>query len=257
MRITFNTAWPANLTDKAWQKKKSFLDKAKSKTKTGLGAELIKAAAAWGQIKFAALDATTAAGQLTNPVIFNKPEHYDAARQVAKNHTTVVLAAIKAIKAAAAKAATTKANKGLSTTAKAAADAIEKGLLHQITLIQKITLTDFNDKRDELALLTFSTNLAAIKRNVTKGQAFIKKVEQTPTRATFNDGIQDASRPLTVPLGTIGAGGGKNDPKALVTPLALWADGKDMLAATASPQDLTVALNKYRQALHAIEQWAS
>ena len=43
MAVTFNTTWPATLTDAAWQKKKSFLDKAKSKTKTGLGEALTAA----------------------------------------------------------------------------------------------------------------------------------------------------------------------------------------------------------------------
>jgi len=257
MHITFNTAWPANLTDKEWQKKKSFTDKAKSKTKTGLGAELTKAQTAWNLITFDALDATKAAGKLGNPVIFNKPEHYTAAKLVAHNHTPVTLEAIKAIRAAAAKAATTKNNKDLSSTAKTAAAAIETGLLHQASLIQTITLKDFDDKRDELAKLTFDTNLAAVKRNLTKADEFIKKVEATPTRAIFNEGIQDHSRPLTVPLGTIGAGDGKPDPKALVTPLAHWADGHDMLPATATQQDVHDALDKYRQAIAAIKQWAA
>lgn len=257
MHITFNTAWPANLTDKEWQKKKSFTDKAKSKTKTGLGAELTKAETAWKKIVFDALDVTKAAGKLGNPVIFNKPDHYTAAKLVATHQTTVALDAIKAIKLAAAKAATTKANTGLSSTAKAAAATIETGLLHQATLIQTISLKDFDDKRDELAKLTFETNLAAVKRNLAKANEFIKKVEATPTRATFNDGIQDHSRPLTVPLGTMGAGDGKHDPKALVTPLAHWADAKDMLPTTASQQDVLDALDKYRQAIHAISQWAA
>lgn len=47
-----NITWPAALTNAAWQKKKSFLDKTKSKTKTGLGAELLKAEAAWKDINF-------------------------------------------------------------------------------------------------------------------------------------------------------------------------------------------------------------
>ena len=58
MAITFPTAWPAALTDAAWQKKKSFMDKAKSKTKTGLGASLTTAQKAWNLIKFDNLVAT-------------------------------------------------------------------------------------------------------------------------------------------------------------------------------------------------------
>ena len=257
MHITFNTKWPDALTDAAWQKKKSFMDKAKSKTKTGLGAELGKAETAWKLIVFDALDATKAAGKLGNPVIFNKPEHYAAAKLVAINHSAVVLEAIKALRTAAGKAATTKVNKDLSSTAKTAAASIENGLKAQVALIQTISLKDFDDKRDELAKLTFETNLAAVKRNLTKADVFIKKVEADPKRATFNDGIQEACRPLTVPLGTIGAGDGKQDPKALVTPLGRWADGKDQLPTTASQQDVLDALDKYRQAIAAIKQWAA
>src|SRR5258708_16043821 len=73
MAVTFNTTWPATLTDAAWQKKKSFLDKAKSKTKTGLGAELTKAQAAWKLVKFDNLIATKV--PMTTPTQLAKAKH--------------------------------------------------------------------------------------------------------------------------------------------------------------------------------------
>ena len=85
MAITFPTAWPAALTDAAWQKKKSFMDKAKSKTKTGLGAELIKAQKAWNLVKFDNLIATK--------VPMTSPDTADRAKVAAQNYLGTVAAA--------------------------------------------------------------------------------------------------------------------------------------------------------------------
>src|SRR5690349_20867689 len=48
--------YPAAATNAVWQKKKSFLDKAKAKNKTGVGPKLTAAEAAWGHIPWADLD---------------------------------------------------------------------------------------------------------------------------------------------------------------------------------------------------------
>src|SRR5258708_12349021 len=78
MAVTFNTTYPAALTNTAWQKKKSFLDKAKSKTKTGLGDELLKAEAAWKLVKFDLLDA--------KGKVCPRPVDWDNAKHPAEAH---------------------------------------------------------------------------------------------------------------------------------------------------------------------------
>src|SRR5216683_3539990 len=111
MTINFVTDWPAEATDAAWQKKKSFMDKAKAKTKTGLGAELVKAQAGWKKINFDALDVRSAPGKLGNPAKFTTPGEIDTAKAKAATHiTTVVNPASQAIVAAAAIATKTKNN---------------------------------------------------------------------------------------------------------------------------------------------------
>ena len=255
MAVTFSTTWPAALTDADWQKKKSFLDKAKSKTKTGLGAELTKAQTAWKLVKFDNLDA--------KKVPMTTPEQVDRAKVAAQTHlTTVAAAASKAALAAAAKAAATKGNTSLSSTAKAAAATIETGLLAQAAHIRDIKLTDFDTAKTDLIQALAMTKMAAIKRNLTKADAFIKEIEKDPTRANFNAGIQEACRPLTVPLGTIGTSiSGKADPKALGKSLEQWADGKNMLPAYKTSleekQKVTAALNTYKQAIAQIKNWAA
>jgi hypothetical protein len=255
MAVTFNTTWPATLTDAAWQKKKSFLDKAKSKTKTGLGAELTKAQTAWNLVKFDNLIATK--------VPMTTPDQVDKAKAAAQTHlTTVAAAASKAALAAAAKAAATKSNSGLSSTAKTAAADIEKGLLAQARLIRDIKLTDFDTAKTGLIQMLAQTKLAAIKRGLTNADIFIKKVKSNPTRLVFNTDIQEASRPLTVPLGTIGTTiSGKADPKPLGTNLEKWADGKDELPAFPSTSvekaKVLEALEKYEHAIDGIKHWAA
>jgi len=215
MAITFNTTWPPALTDAAWQKKKSFMDKAKSKTKTGLGAELTKAQAAWKLVKWDTMIATK--------VPMTTPDQVDHA--------------------------------------KAAAATIETGLLAQAAHIRDIKLDDFDTAKTMLIQMLAQTKLAAIKRGLTNADVFIKKVKATPTRLVFNTDIQEASRPLTVPLGTIGTTiHGKPDPKALGKNLEKWADGKNELPKYKDAQEektkVLEALDVYETAIDGIKHWA-
>ena len=57
MSVPTDMSYPAIATDPAWQKKKSFIDKAKSSTKTGLGADLKAAELKWKAIPWKDLDA--------------------------------------------------------------------------------------------------------------------------------------------------------------------------------------------------------
>jgi hypothetical protein len=254
MTVPTNTAWPAALTNAAWQKKKSFLDKAKSKTKTGLGAELVKAEAAWKQIDFKVLDATKQ--------VMPTAKEADNKKSAADAHLkTVVAGASKAALAAAKKAADTKGNTALSTTARKAAADIEKGLLNQAKLLKLIKLSDFDSAKNNVVQLTFQTNLATLKRGLQSADSFIKQVETTPTRDTFNKGVQNATRPLLVALGNIGAVGNRPDPRPLGKPLEAWADGKELLDAQPSPQMekrvVSETIKFYKKTIASIKQWAA
>ena len=255
MAVTFNTTWPPALTDAAWQKKKSFMDKAKSKTKTGLGAELTKAQNAWKLIKFDTLIAAK--------VPMTTPDQVDHAKAAAQTHKdTVAAAASKAAIAAAAKAKTVQGIKGLSSTAKTAAASLETGLLAQAAHIRDIKFDDFDTAKSNLIQMLAQTKLAAIKRGLTNADVFIKKVKATPTRLVFNTDIQEACRPLTVPLGTIGTTiHGKNDPKALGKNLEKWADGKNELPKYKDAQEektkVLEALDVYETAIEGIRHWAA
>src|SRR5206468_1825178 len=111
MAVNFVTIWPVEATNAAWQKKKSFMDKAKSATKTGLGAELTKAEAAWKKINFDVLDVRSAPGKLGNPAKFKAPGDFDTAKAKANTQITAnVHPASQAIVAAAAMATKTKTN---------------------------------------------------------------------------------------------------------------------------------------------------
>src|SRR5678810_65285 len=83
-------------TDKMWQKHKSFKDKAKASTKTGLGPTLKAAEKAWGNIKWAQLDAKKLKAKTLNEANENKVK--------AAAMLQVVQQAITAVETAQAKA---------------------------------------------------------------------------------------------------------------------------------------------------------
>lgn len=252
MTVPKNTAWPAALSNAAWQKKKTFMDKAKSKTKTGLGAELLKAEAAWKKVDFKALDATK------NPMPTAK--EVDRYKKAAEDHMdTVGQAAIKAIRDAADKAGDVKTNKHLSAEARRAATDLEKGLNGQADLLDAIKFTDFDSAKQTIIQLTFQTNLSTLKKGLVNAKKFIKAVETSPTRDNFNKNVQDVTRPLLVALGNIGAVGNKADPRPLGKSLEAWADGKDLIDATSPQMERKVVketISFYKRAIDKIEDWA-
>lgn len=248
-----NTAWPAALTNATWQKKKSFMDKAKSKTKTGLGAELVKAEDAWGKVQFKMLDAAKIPMPTATEV--------DKRKKAAQEHMdSVGDDAIKVIKAAAVKAGATKNNKALSSDARKAATEIEKGLTKQAELLEAIKFTDFDDAKNNIIQLTFQTNLSTLKKGLVSADNFIEEVEKSPTRDTFNKGVQNATRPLLVALGNIGAVGNKPDPRPLGKSLEAWADGKELIEASNPKMEKKVVsetIKFYKRTIDSIKQWAA
>jgi hypothetical protein len=140
MTITFATKYPAALKNAAWQKSKSFKDKTKSKTKTGLGDALKLAEKNWGALEF---DNLIAAKQRTESknLAGRRKDRKEAQEYL---NGTQMKAAINALEAASSKARVTGENAALSTTAAKAATKLSGDLLAQARLLHAIKLTDFD-----------------------------------------------------------------------------------------------------------------
>jgi hypothetical protein len=260
MAITFATAWPAALTNKEWQKKKTVGDKIL--TKTDLGAELDKAAKAWGLVKW---DLMKAEGK-----VCPRPSDWDLAKTNGGHEWTGQAAvAKKAIEAAAKQAGIVKNTKGLSSGTKTAATNIETGLNAQAKHIADIKFTDFDTKKHELEQFTAQIHMKALQDTVARGIEFIKdtggpsawpKRRDVPYASAlaiqvakkFNAGAHKASRDITQALNNIGAVGNKPDPKPLGADLLEWANANTV---SVEPGEVAEALGKYTAAVVAINNW--
>ena len=135
MSVPTDMSYPAIATDAAWQKKKSFIDKAKASTKTGLGADLKAAELKWKAIPWKDLDATKLAAKSVEA----------AQRQLdtAKAAGTVIQEAKTALAKAKATAQATATNKALSKPAQLAATSIANALQSAATRLNSIKTLDF------------------------------------------------------------------------------------------------------------------
>ena len=252
MAVTFNTQWPAALTDKEWQKKKSFLDKAKSKTKTGLGEALTTAQTAWGKIDWKLLKAE---GQA-----LPTPNQWDIAKKAAQQHLdSVAKPASKAALDAALKAKTTAANTALSKTAQQAAAALEKGLQDQSRHIRDLKLDDFDTGKQHVIDLTAQVKIDGLKSALLRAHTLINAVEKhqdNQGKATeFSNGVAKASRDITQNSDNIGVTHNKPDPKSLADPLREW-NGLSS-PPNIAPNEAVAKLNKFKQAVTALDHWAA
>ena len=136
MTVPSDITYPAIATNSAWQKKKSFKDKAKASTKTGLGAKLTDAEAKWKAIPWAALNAKTL-GKVTS--ISVAKQHLQDAK-TAETHVAPAKLAVQAAHAEADKAAK---NTSLSSTAMTAAGAIRDELQKAEARLDKVNVKDF------------------------------------------------------------------------------------------------------------------
>jgi hypothetical protein len=141
MTIPEDPKYPKTLTNAYWQTKKSFKDKTKAATKTGLGAALTAAENAWKAIPFAKLDAK----QLSPKSVKEAQTNLANAKTI---RTTQVKAASQAIEAARLKAIATGKNAALSDTARSAAQTMAT----QLSTLRLTTLGEINVKDLELAV---------------------------------------------------------------------------------------------------------
>ncbi len=252
MAVTFETKWPTALTNADWQKKKSFLDKTKSKTKTGLGDALTAAQTAWGKIDWSLLKA--------EGKVFPMPAQWDKAKQDAQHHLdNVAKPASKAALDAALKAKTTATNKALSKTAQQAATTIAKGLEDQSRHIRDLKLDDFDAGKQHLMDITAQTMTEGLKKALLRAHTFINEVEKhgdDKDKATeFGKGVAKASRDITQNSDNIGVTHNKPDPKSLADPLREWNNAAGTV--NVAPDKVAAALNKFKQAVTALDHWAA
>ncbi len=175
MTVPSTLKYPPEATNAAWQKKKSFLDKAKAKTKTGLGEELIRLQAKWNGVKFDKLDAKKVGlemGASSNAV--------EAKKHLAEVELQKVATLQQAVDSAAKKAKAVAAIKGLSKDAAAAANVISTKLTTLDNDLGKIDLKDFdvaikNAKEQE------ATNDKYLKESITTLTQALSDLRRTPT----------------------------------------------------------------------------
>jgi hypothetical protein len=166
--ITFLSTYPVEATNTAWQRKKGFLDKSKSATKTGLGATRVTAEAEWKKL-VPLLDKLDARGAVVGG---RTTENVAAAKKAADLLMAgQVRVTSQALLKAAAAAKTTSGNKNLSKTAAAAAAVIETKLLEKARNLRDIKLTDFDDMIQKLnqqrqgALVLLRPYIVSIRRD--------------------------------------------------------------------------------------------
>jgi hypothetical protein len=142
MTVPADHNYPTAATNEAWQKKKSFIDKAKASTKTGLGADLTEAKKKWDLVPWAELDAAKLGAKTV--------EAAQKQLQAAKAANTQIQAAKTALNKAKATARATQTNKALSSTAQAAAGAIATDLQNAVGRLDGIKVTDFEQALQRL-----------------------------------------------------------------------------------------------------------
>jgi hypothetical protein len=139
MTVPADKTYPAIATNAAWQKKKSFVDKAKSSTKTGLGAALTDAETKWKAIAWANLDP---AREKADDLVQAK-QHWEAAEAAEQK----VAAAKNAVLLAKKQAQAAATNKYLSKPAQTAAAAIADALQKAQARLDQVDITGFEKLR--------------------------------------------------------------------------------------------------------------
>lgn len=145
MTIPLDTLYPALATKEEWQKKKSFKEKVKSATKTGLGDKLTKAEQAWGAIKWQYLSEKDLHPQPQTPV------QAQSNLNRAKLALEQVKTAREAVNTARLAANTAANNDALSETAREYARKISAALLKAHNRLGQVNVDDFEAQYETLA----------------------------------------------------------------------------------------------------------
>jgi hypothetical protein len=188
MTVPPDKAYPPIATNAAWQKKKSFVDKTKASSKTGLGATLTDAETKWKAIAWAKLDAKALGAKSVDA----------AEKQLAEAEAalTKVALAKNAVLGAKQQATTASTNNALSATAKTAAGTIVTALAAADKRLGQVNVQDFRDALEKLeakALISISkiTVKSAGKEVATAGGATWDRKVLKVTGITWKVGKSD------------------------------------------------------------------
>ena len=193
--------YPKELTNKAWQKEKSVLDKVKSKTKTGLGEDLEAAEEAWNKINWNALDATRAMSKVDQSSKYRSTKEFDFAKAVGEAELKGPVAlARKALLKASGSARDASQNKDLSKDAIKKATEISKKLLDMEKVLRDVHLDDFDEKKARFVEL-FAIQMKGFKKAVSELEAGLGEVAKNPTRQTWQDSVKQKFRSVGNTLG--------------------------------------------------------
>jgi hypothetical protein len=193
--------YPKELSNKAWQKEKSVMDKLKSKTKTGLGEDLEAAETAWNKINWDALDCTTAMKKVDQSAKYRSDKEFDVAKAVAEAELKGPVAfARKALLKASGSARDASLNKEMSKDAVKKAQEISKKLLEMETTLHEIKLDDFDAHKKRYQEL-FAMQMKGLKTAVDNLEAGLKEVVQNPTKQTWEDKAKQRFRSVGNTLG--------------------------------------------------------
>lgn len=186
--------YPKVLTNADWQKKKSFLDKAKKATKTGLGAELVRAEAAYKKIKWDLLDAKMQGKWRDGDAI------REGKRRAQQHYTAFVKPAEAIFMQASRKARDTATNPALSKTAQKAAAAISAELLRHVSYWKRIKFDDFDE-----ALNRWQQGIdlwrGRLKGNVQTLERLLNALDRDPKLANWDNELTQAFRSVGNSLG--------------------------------------------------------
>ena len=201
MGIPFVYAWPKELTNKEWQKKKGLKDKLKKATKTGLGKMLEDAEKEWKKINWDSLDASTAMKPVDPSAKYKAIQEIAFAKAQALAELKNQVATTRKVLMKASGLARDAAKSGeLSKDATVAANAISKGLLDQEQLIRTISLDDFAQKAQRFQQL-FDMQVNKLDGDINNLEAAIKKVLKTPTHEQWNAEVKQRCRSVGNTLG--------------------------------------------------------
>ncbi len=180
IELPLGEIYSKTLTNAAWQKKKSFLDKAKKNTKTGLGAELIKLEAAWRKTDWKVMDARMQGK-------WHSLEELHEGKKKAQRYQQQNLTALyNVVVSTQRKARATAQIAGLSSTAKATATSIANELEQIRRGMMSVTYEDF-DEEEKRMRAGWERWRARLPKNISDLEAKLKLVEKDPRTAYWDE----------------------------------------------------------------------
>ena len=255
--------YPVTSTDTAWKAAKT--GGLRDKWNTELGLALRNAEATYKRIDFALLVVAESAKKQHASGKYTLKTEVDVAKATAEAHYRLrVVPAIAALTTAHARAVAAGKALIISKSSNTKAKAIAAELKIRLDQLKGINFDDFDAYKatiDRNMLFTQAQFGKNLKSALKKGEDFIEQVQDDPTPATFNAGIQGAARDITQLLRNVeimrgnGIDIGKPTPTTQLAGLVKWAQGQDKLPVTANRTKVMTTILKYDGLLKSTRAW--